>query len=189
MLDTSGSETYAALRDQWIRSAEGFVLVYSITSRTSFSHIQATYDRIQRVKQSNNAESSSPLGRNYLDPHLSIIPPPTRPVTSLLLVGNKSDQAIGRTVSMQEGMALAQKLGCRFVEASAKNGANVEPAFHAVVRSLREQTHEQSSQPPIQTREQRRGNKCVILRCWTRCCQRLFNATRILSRHDRASET
>ena len=39
VLDTAGQEEYTALRDQWIRDGEGFVLVYSITSRSSLSLI------------------------------------------------------------------------------------------------------------------------------------------------------
>lgn len=40
VLDTAGQEEYTALRDQWIRDGEGFILVYSITSRNSFKRIE-----------------------------------------------------------------------------------------------------------------------------------------------------
>jgi GTPase SAR1 family protein len=43
VLDTAGQEEYTALRDQWIRDGEGFVLVYSIISRS-------TFERIPRVR-------------------------------------------------------------------------------------------------------------------------------------------
>eukprot|EP01114_Cavostelium_apophysatum_P023511 TRINITY_DN8884_c0_g1_i2.p1 TRINITY_DN8884_c0_g1~~TRINITY_DN8884_c0_g1_i2.p1 ORF type:complete len:125 (+),score=14.41 TRINITY_DN8884_c0_g1_i2:83-457(+) len=36
ILDTAGQDEYSALRSQWIRSGEGFLVVYDITSRTSF---------------------------------------------------------------------------------------------------------------------------------------------------------
>jgi GTPase KRas protein len=35
VLDTAGQEEYTALRDQWIRDGEGFVLVYSISTTRS----------------------------------------------------------------------------------------------------------------------------------------------------------
>ena len=57
----------------------------------------------------------------------------------VMLVGNKSDKAVERAVSAQEGQALAKELGCEFVEASAKNCINVEKAFYDVVRMLRQQ--------------------------------------------------
>jgi GTPase KRas protein len=50
-----------------------------------------------------------------------------------------SDKHHEREVSSQEGQALANDLGCEFVETSAKNGINVEKAFYDVVRQLRRQ--------------------------------------------------
>ena len=140
VLDTAGQEEYTALRDQWIRDGEGFVLVYSITSRASFSRIGKFYSQIQRVKDSANA--SSPTSAGYL-------PSPISPTMSsfsgpapVMLVGNKSDRVTEREVSTQEGNALAKELGCDFVEASAKNNINVDKAFYDVVRKLRKQRQE-----------------------------------------------
>lgn len=144
VLDTAGQEEYTALRDQWIRDGEGFVLVYSITSRSSFTRIQKFYNQIQRVKDSGNA--GSPTGPSYLNPQLAM-PAPTGPVP-VMLVGNKSDKVTERAVSSQEGQALARELRCDFVEASAKNCINVERAFYDVVRSLRRQRLEPLMKQP-----------------------------------------
>ena len=133
VLDTAGQEEYTALRDQWIRDGEGFVLVYSITSRASFTRIRKFYSQIQRVKESSSA--SSPTG-SYLSSPISQSPPGQAPV---MLVGNKSDRVTDREVSTQEGSALAKDMGCDFVEASAKSCINVEKAFYEVVRALRRQ--------------------------------------------------
>jgi len=122
VLDTAGQEEYTALRDQWIRDGEGFVLVYSISSRSSFSRIPRFHGQILRVKE-------SIAGGNYAAN--SNVP--------IMLVGNKSDRVTEREVSTQEGHALARDLGCEFVEASAKNCVNVERAFYDVVRILRRQ--------------------------------------------------
>lgn len=139
VLDTAGQEEYIALRDQWIRDGEGFVLVYSISSRSSFARIMKFHQQIQRVKE--NALSGSPT---Y----------PGSPLTAssngsgsfgpapVMLVGNKCDRVTEREVSTQEGSALAKTLGCDFVEASAKNCINVEKAFYEVVRQLRRQRHQ-----------------------------------------------
>lgn len=134
VLDTAGQEEYTALRDQWIRDGEGFVLVYSITSRNSFTRIQKFHAQVQRVKESGSA--SSPTGPSYLPPTLNS--PSFGPVP-VMLVGNKADKHHEREVSSQEGQALAKELGCEFVEASAKNCINVEKAFYDVVRLLRRQ--------------------------------------------------
>ena len=134
VLDTAGQEEYTALRDQWIRDGEGFVLVYSITSRASFSRIKKFHSQIQRVKDSSIAGSPT---ASYLTSPMS--PPSGTGPAPVMLVGNKSDRVTEREVSTQEGSALAKEMGCDFVEASAKNCINVEKAFYEVVRSLRRQ--------------------------------------------------
>lgn len=183
VLDTAGQEEYTALRDQWIRDGEGFILVYSITSRNSFTRIQKFHNQVQRVKESGHP--NSPTGASYLPTQMnhSIYSGPV----PVMLVGNKSDKHHEREVSSQEGQALAKELGCEFVEASAKNCINVEKAFFDVVRQLRRQRHSSSKQlgpkpivgsgpmrhqdqhfdankPPRHYRENKRSNKrCVIL--------------------------
>lgn len=135
VLDTAGQEEYRALRDQWIRDGEGYVLVYSITSRESFRRVSHFHRQIQRVKDS--AAQASPT---Y--PISSPISPSTPSYTGpppIMLVANKSDRVTEREVSTQEGQALAKELGCDFVEASAKNNINVDRAFYDVVRKLRRQ--------------------------------------------------
>lgn len=145
VLDTAGQEEYTALRDQWIRDGEGFVLVYSITSRSSFTRIQKFHHQIQLVKES--ASSGSPTGASYLGSPITAPSPGMK--VPVMLVGNKSDKAIERAVSSQEGSALAKELGCDFVEASAKNCINVEKAFYDVVRLLRQQRQQQGVRQPL----------------------------------------
>jgi GTPase KRas protein len=45
LLDTAGLDVYEQLDDQWIRDAEGLVLVYSISSKSSFVRIQSLIER------------------------------------------------------------------------------------------------------------------------------------------------
>ncbi|KAI4240269.1 MAG: hypothetical protein L6R40_005205 [Gallowayella cf. fulva] len=139
VLDTAGQEEYTALRDQWIRDGEGFVLVYSITSRASFSRIRKFHSQIQRVKDSSSAGSPT---ASYLSSPITAAPSGAQ--APVMLVGNKSDRVTEREVSTQEGSALAKEMGCDFVEASAKNCINVEKAFYEVVRSLRRQRQDQT---------------------------------------------
>lgn len=138
VLDTAGQEEYTALRDQWIRDGEGFVLVYSISSRSSFTRIQRFHHQIQRVK-----EAAPPSYPGSLASQIG----PTGSVP-IMLVGNKADRVTEREVSTQEGHALARELGCEFVEASAKNCINVEKAFYDVVRLLRRQRQQSLRQTP-----------------------------------------
>ncbi|KAI9337570.1 small GTPase superfamily, partial [Obelidium mucronatum] len=114
ILDTAGQEEYTALRDQWIRDGEAFLLVYSITSRATFYRIERFREQIMRVKDTDDA-----------------IP--------MMLVGNKCDKQAEREVSKEEGQNLANKLKCDFIETSARTRLNVEKSFYNVVRSLRAQ--------------------------------------------------
>lgn len=179
VLDTAGQEEYTALRDQWIRDGEGFVLVYSISSRSSFSRIKRFHHQIQRVKES--CASSPSYAGSPIAVTNSQAPVP------IMLVGNKSDRVTEREVSTQEGHALARELGCEFVEASAKNCINVEKAFYDVVRILRRQrqaamrpaTQSNGGRPtragsgeggnPVREkgdryrRKDRGGSKCIVL--------------------------
>lgn len=122
VLDTAGQEEYTALRDQWIREGEGFLLVYSITSRSSFSRIRSFYNQIQRVKEDD-------------DPF------------SIVIVGNKSDRGPEeREVSTQEGEALAEELGgVAFFESSAKRNIHIEAAFFECARQCKQLRAAQSS--------------------------------------------
>jgi GTPase KRas protein len=112
ILDTAGQEEFTALRDQWIRDSEGFLIIYSITSAESFQQIAVFKEQICRVKDT--------------DGYVPII-----------LVGNKADMESQRAVSTQEGEDLAKALGCLFIETSAKTRLNVENAFCNLVRDIR----------------------------------------------------
>ena len=186
VLDTAGQEDYTALRDQWIRDGEGFVLVYCINSRTSFARIRKFYKLIHRVKESSHSASpgypGSPLSASSSTSGIYQPAP-------VMLVGNKCDRIAEREVSTQEGGALAKELGCDFVETSAKTCLNVEKAFYDVVRQLRRQRNQAarlsdskrqiepkpsyssahrekeraSDRHKISTRSSKTANRCVII--------------------------
>jgi len=111
VLDTAGQEEYSAMRDQYMRTGEGFICVYSITSRASFDEIEGMLEQISRVKDS----SKYPL----------------------VLVGNKCDLERQREVSEAEGRWLAERRGCPFFESSAKLRLNIDEVFFGLVREIR----------------------------------------------------
>lgn len=100
ILDTAGQEDYAAIRDNYFRSGEGFLCVFSITDDESFQATQEFREQILRVK---NDES---------------IP--------FLLVGNKCDLNDKRKVPLTECKGRAQQWGVPYVETSAKTRENVD---------------------------------------------------------------
>jgi GTPase KRas len=111
ILDTAGQEEFTALRDQWIRECEGFVIVYSITSSHSFHQVKAFKQQVNRVKDADDLP--------------------------IMLVGNKCDLEEEREVLKSQGVALAEKFGFQFKEASAKTRVNVEEAYYDLVRTIR----------------------------------------------------
>ena len=131
---------YTEMRDYLIRQGEGFVLVYSITSRASFSRIAEFHNQINTIKLLNQVSPragpsllASPVYNTGGSPH-------SMPI---MLVGNKSDKTVERVVSTEEGKALAKGLGYGFVEVSAENHINIEKAFYDVIRMLRQQRQPQ----------------------------------------------
>ncbi|ODV82417.1 ras-domain-containing protein [Suhomyces tanzawaensis NRRL Y-17324] len=113
VLDTAGQEEYSAMREQYMRTGEGFLLVYSINSKNSLEELQSFYEQILRVKDADSVP--------------------------VLVVGNKCDLEIERQVSYEEGLSLAKSFNCQFLETSAKQRINVEEAFFDLVRSVRDQ--------------------------------------------------
>ncbi|XP_016349678.1 ras-related protein ralB-A-like, partial [Sinocyclocheilus anshuiensis] len=101
ILDTAGQEDYAAIRDNYFRSGEGFLLVFSITEPESFSATSDFREQILRVKAE---EDKIPL----------------------LLVGNKSDLEDRRQLSADEARTKADEWSVQYVETSAKTRANVD---------------------------------------------------------------
>ncbi|KAL0067822.1 RAS1 protein [Marasmius tenuissimus] len=111
VLDTAGQEEYGAMREQYMRTGEGFLLVYSITSRNSFEEISTFHQQILRVKD----QDQFPV----------------------VVVANKCDLEYERQVGMNEGRDLAKHFGCKFIETSAKQRINVDEAFSTLVREIR----------------------------------------------------
>ncbi|XP_038245882.1 ras-related protein Ral-A isoform X1 [Dermochelys coriacea] len=100
ILDTAGQEDYAAIRDNYFRSGEGFLCVFSITELESFAATADFREQILRVKEDENVP--------------------------FLLVGNKSDLEDKRQVSVEEAKNRADQWNVNYVETSAKTRANVD---------------------------------------------------------------
>lgn len=50
VLDTAGQEEFSAMREQYMRKGDGFLLVYSVTDKQSYENIRHFHTQILRVK-------------------------------------------------------------------------------------------------------------------------------------------
>ncbi|KAJ5170831.1 uncharacterized protein N7500_003614 [Penicillium coprophilum] len=161
-----GEGEYTALRDQYIRVGQVFILAYSITSRTSFSRIREFHNNIQEVKEYTRVNATSDQSRSERPYNVSII-----------LAGTKNDLEAQREVSVEEGQMLAKSLGCWFIETSAKNNTNVDKLFYDSVRWFRQKNPPivpQTPAPPqskkglgrlLGSRQRKKddGSRCVVI--------------------------
>eukprot|EP01089_Gocevia_fonbrunei_P009969 TRINITY_DN2243_c0_g1_i1.p1 TRINITY_DN2243_c0_g1~~TRINITY_DN2243_c0_g1_i1.p1 ORF type:complete len:186 (-),score=46.18 TRINITY_DN2243_c0_g1_i1:202-759(-) len=109
ILDTAGPEEYSSMIIQYIRAGQGFLLVYSVTSRSSFDDINAHRDRIIKEK-----------GATF----------------PMVLVGNKIDLESERAIAACEGTEWAKEFGCPFFETSAKVRVNVDECLYQLAREI-----------------------------------------------------
>ncbi|KAH3763732.1 Protein ras-2 [Pelomyxa schiedti] len=98
--------------DQYIRVSNGFIILYSITSTSSFNEVRSTYAHIKELKD--------------------IICP--RQPFACVIVGNKVDLETEREVTIEQGVSLATSLNLPFFETCALTGLQVDDVFSEVTR-------------------------------------------------------
>uniref|UniRef100_A0A1I7ZEQ6 small monomeric GTPase n=1 Tax=Steinernema glaseri TaxID=37863 RepID=A0A1I7ZEQ6_9BILA len=144
ILDTAGQEEYSAMRDQYMRTGEGFLLVFAVNESKSFENISHYRDQIRRVKDSDEV-----LLANYVSESLLNLQVP------MVLVGNKCDLA-QRSVDQRNVAETARAYNIPFFETSAKTRMGVDDAFYQLVREIRKHREKTREKP-------KRKKKCIIL--------------------------
>lgn len=111
ILDTAGVAQFTAMRELYIKSGKGFLLVYSVTDANSLKELLALREQVLRIKGSDNVP--------------------------MVLIGNKCDLDEDRVVSIDDGIAVSHQWGLvPFYETSAMYKTNVDEAFVDVVRQI-----------------------------------------------------
>uniref|UniRef100_A0AAV2JAM6 Ras-related protein Rab-6A n=1 Tax=Knipowitschia caucasica TaxID=637954 RepID=A0AAV2JAM6_KNICA len=106
--DTAGQERFRSLIPSYIRDSAAAVVVYDITNVNSFQQTTKWIDDVRTER-----------GGDVI----------------IMLVGNKTDLADKRQVSIEEGERKAKELNVMFIETSAKAGYNVKQV-RSVSRAL-----------------------------------------------------
>ncbi|KAG8913845.1 GTP-binding protein [Tulasnella sp. 417] len=99
--DTAGHERFRTITTAYYRGAMGIILVYGVTDERSFANIRTWHS---------NIETHASEGVNKI------------------LVGNKCDWEDKRTVTKEQGQELADELGMKFIETSAKTNGYQDTA-------------------------------------------------------------
>ncbi|XP_051973147.1 ras-related protein Rab-6A-like isoform X1 [Xyrauchen texanus] len=107
--DTAGQERFRSLIPSYIRDSAAAVVVYDITNVNSFQQTTKWIDDVRTERGSD---------------------------VIIMLVGNKTDLADKRQVSIEEGEKKAKELSVIFIETSAKAGYNVKQLFRRVAAAL-----------------------------------------------------
>ncbi|KAF2858930.1 ras-domain-containing protein [Piedraia hortae CBS 480.64] len=112
IMDTAGTEQFTSLRESYMRDAQGFLLVFTITSLSSLEELMELRDQIIQIKRG--------------DPNVPIV-----------LVGNKCDLEEDRAVSRSRAFQVSQAWGnIPYYETSARRNHNVTEAFVDVTRQV-----------------------------------------------------
>jgi small GTP-binding protein len=109
IFDTAGQERYKSISTNTIQRADGFLIVFSVTDKSSFelvdNWINSIYDRID-IK-----------------------------TKILILAGNKAD-ADNRKVSREEAEKYAMSKNIPYFETSAKSGFNIKEIFNKLYEDI-----------------------------------------------------
>lgn len=109
--DTAGQEKYLSVNKNLLQRVQGVIFMYDITQRSSFERLSIWYEGMKKIL---NEEE-----------------------TPLLLVGNKlDDQNDNRIVEKSEGEAWARDKKMDFLEASGKDGTNVDKVFYTIAEKV-----------------------------------------------------
>lgn len=107
--DTAGQERYRAITSAYYRGAVGALLMYDISKSDSYASVSRWLTEL----------------REHADPQIVI-----------MLVGNKSDLKHLRAIPTEEAKNFASENHLLFIETSALDATNVEPAFQNILTEI-----------------------------------------------------
>ncbi|GAA5848662.1 hypothetical protein JCM9279_002732 [Rhodotorula babjevae] len=140
VLDTAGTEQFMSLSSLYVRSGDGFLLVFSLTSLDSVAELHTIWEQIQRIKETTQGMGAGAAGRGGLGARgggAAMGEKQEQPRVPIVLVGNKLDLQHERQVGREVAVNLSRSWGgVPYYETSARKEINVAAIFEDVVRQM-----------------------------------------------------
>ncbi|CAF1030318.1 unnamed protein product [Adineta steineri] len=108
--DTAGQERYRSLTTSFFRDAMGFMLVFDVTSETSFLNVRNWIGEIQSNAYSENVD--------------------------MILIGNKCDLEDERIITKIRALEFAQQYHVQYIETSALENRNVVESIELLLDTV-----------------------------------------------------
>lgn len=121
--DTAGQERFRTITQSYYRSADAIVLVFDVTTVTSFNNLSEWLSEVSRYA-GNNVHRT--------------------------LIGNKCDLT-EREVKSELATAFASQHNMPYLETSAKNSENIDELFRRLAQTLRDNLSERRLKGPNQS--------------------------------------
>jgi small GTP-binding protein len=134
--DTAGQERFKSISQNYIKKANGILLMYSISDKASFNNIENWMTNIKENSGNKNA---------------------------IVLIATKCDLNEERVVSKESGEALAKQFGINFYETSSKSNINIKEAFFDIAGQIIEKNKGKklfNNNLELQQNKEKKGQCC-----------------------------
>ena len=133
--DTAGQDKFRAITRNYYKGASGIILIFDVTNIKSYEDIKKWINEIKE-------EISEKV--------------------SIVLIGNKIDNVQERKISKDQGEKLANEIGVKFFETSAKTGEGINESVFFLVKKIFE------NDPEVKNKYQ--GRNLRIKNKKRKCC-------------------
>ena len=142
--DTAGQERFKNIQASYYKGANGILVVYDITNRESFEHVNSWLIEIEKNGNKNVYK---------------------------FLIGNKNDLENQRVVTKEDGEEFASINGMDFFETSAKTDYQVQDAFIQLTKNIIRIVSKEKNPEMNKSMKLKPGNSNNIPIKNKRCCK------------------